>query len=482
MSDPYEYLERISDPSVVKWAIEESDRCVSRLRETSEKIYEKVLFYTTQPIAYYFKRNRAGLFYILRDSSYKVLLQTDRESRILVDSGSLGENAVIQNYYIDPEGRVFAYYYSMRGSDVGELVVIDLERDEEIDRIKGSVYDVIFLRDAEYYYVRFYRSGVCPDGVEAPCTRVFLRRDREDTMVFGRDLPKNYFISLKASSNREKALLKISYGWSRDMIVGGSLTEPDSWRVLYDKGHRAEIIDVVGDNYIVVVYDREGFGRIIFVNRDLREIVGEQDDYLQDAMLVSSRYIVASYLRHASSHIVIYDLNGRIVDQISFREPVSVFRMYSYGEGGFIELRSFTKPYQVLEFSGDTRSRRIIAESNISLDIEIVEGFALSHDSTQIHYFHLKSPRNTKRVVIYGYGGFSIALTPNFMSWIPLLLESGIDVVIANLRGGSEYGEKWHHAGMKENKINVFLDFIAVARLFKERGYKVAGFGRSNGG
>ena len=86
------------------------------------------------------------------------------------------------------------------------------------------------------------------------------------------------------------------------------------------------------------------------------------------------------------------------------------------------------------------------------------------------------------KVLVFGYGGFGIALTPRFFPHVIPFIEKGGTFVMTNLRGGSEYGEKWHHAGMRENKQNVFDDYIACLEKLKSEGYKVTAWGRSNGG
>ncbi len=483
--DPFDEFENINDPKVVNWALSESSKCVSSLEPLSSYVYRKALAYYTIPVLYNVKKNPAGVFYMKRNATYSINLERGSEVLKLIDSQDLGESAVIHNYYVDGGGRLFAYFYTERGSDVGELVVVDLLDLSIVEKVRGSISDVVLLGDGRFYYTMLYREGKCPDGVEPPCERVFLRESERDELVFGSGLPRNYFISLTESADRRKALVSISYGWVKNSLYAGPLEDPSKWVNVLEGDFRSSFIDSVGSRYFIAAYDLRGFGRILSIDEggSVVELVPEQNTALQDAILVGE-HIVASYLLDASSRVRVYDLRGRIVDELSFEEPASVARMYSYGSGGFLEIRYFTKPYQVLEVA-EHENRPVFtkfAEHEDLVYAQVVEGFAESHDGVRVHYFWIRSPKGSKSAVVYGYGGFGIALTPTFSSWIPLLLELGVDVVVANLRGGSEYGEEWHKAGMRDKKTNVFYDYIAVAEKFKSMGYSVAGLGRSNGG
>jgi len=480
--DPFEYLEDIQNPNVVSWALSESRGCVERLKPLSDKIVGLALRYYSIPVLYSFSRNRAGLFFLKRDLAYSVNLSIDGSTRVLVSSRELGEDAVIHSYYIDREGKLFAYFYTLKGSDVGELVVAEVDTLSTVDRIRGSISDVVFLGGGRYYYTKFFREGRCPDGVESPCERVFLRDGGRDEMVFGEGLPRNHFVSLKASTDYSHALVRVSYGWARDTLYAGPLGSSSRWVKVYEGGFRSKLVDLAGGSYLAILYDGEKFGRLVKLGSGTSELVPERGEYLQDAIVVGS-YIVASYVRHASSYLAVFDLEGRPVREVTFDEPASVAWLSSYGSGGFVELRYFTRPYEVIEVSASNGlSFRKVAEHPRVVDAEVVEGFAESYDGTKVHYFWIRRRSASSKVVVYGYGGFSVSLTPVFAPWIPVFIELGYDVVVANLRGGSEYGEKWHEAGMRDKKVNVFYDYIAVASKFKSAGFKVVGLGRSNGG
>jgi prolyl oligopeptidase len=142
---------------------------------------------------------------------------------------------------------------------------------------------------------------------------------------------------------------------------------------------------------------------------------------------------------------------------------------------------SFLIPYRIYCIENDRPT--IVDSKEIRGDFTVEEAWVRSRDSTRIHVFEVgKKGRTRDRVLAYGYGGFAISMTPRYFSFIIPFLEDYGTFVVANLRGGTEYGEEWHREGMREKKQNVFDDFIAVLEYFKKRGSRTIGFGVSNGG
>jgi prolyl oligopeptidase PreP (S9A serine peptidase family) len=190
---------------------------------------------------------------------------------------------------------MLAYYYSIGGKDVGRLNVMDIESGEIIDTMEGSISNVLFLEGGRYYYVRLYRSGKCPDGVSAPCARVFLRDSGKDEMVFGYGVGTSNFITLKSSSDRSKALINVTYGWRSSTLYLGDLMRPNTWVRIYGGDHMYHPIDYIDGCLAVRAYDRGGMGRIICVREDVREVVPESREYMDSAATLGDK--IASIYR-----------------------------------------------------------------------------------------------------------------------------------------------------------------------------------------
>ena len=448
------------------------------------KLYE-------EPFPYAFRITRAGYIYMVRERDYRIRIRyRDGEERDIASSRELGPDAVISWYAARDEGDAIAYYYSLGGKDVGFLNVLDVESGELIDRVEGSVHSVVFLERDRFYYSRLYRSGKCPDGVSAPCDRVFLRVSGGEEMVFGSGVPTSNFILIKSSSDRNHALVTISHGWHRSEIYLGDLLKPESWVRIYGGDFVSNPIDRAGSCLLAVTYDQGGMGRIVCIssNNNVKEIVGEGDEHLSSAAILDD-LILALYTDkdHCYSKIRYYGVGGDLVGSYVPEIPSTMNLYMDRGFGGeiLVEMTSFVQRYRVLRIRREGLGVEVIAESKKLEGVEIGHGWAGSHDGARIHYF-VVSRRGTKPsgIVLYGYGGFGISLTPNYYPWSIPFIEDGGVLVVANLRGGSELGEKWHREGMREKKINVFMDLIAVAEDLRRRfgNIKIAIHGRSNGG
>ncbi len=490
LSDPYLWLEDLGDKRVSEWIYEQDRVARERVRIASERLYPRLLRIYGEPFPHSFRVTDAGYFYMVRERDYRLRIRyRDGVERDIVSSRDLGIDAIIAWYAVRDEGDLVAYYYSLGGRDVGFLNIVDVESGELVDRVEGSVHGIVFLGRDRFYYSRFYRSGGCPDGVSAPCDRVFLRSSGKEEMVFGAGVPTSNFISIKSSSDKASAIVTISYGWHRSTIYSGDLLRPETWERIYGGDFLSHAIDRVGGCVLIVTYDQGGMGRIVCVSsNDIRGVVGEGDEHLGSAAVLDD-LILAVYTdrEYCYNKIHYHSLNGELVGRFVPETPSTINLYMDRGHRGeiLVEITSFIQRYRVLRITKQRLEGEAIAESKRLGDVEVSHGWARSHDGTRIHYF-LVSRKNSKpsRIVLYGYGGFGISLTPNHYPWSIPFIEDGGALAVANLRGGSELGERWHQAGMRERKIEVFLDFIAVAEDLRRRFDKarIAIHGRSNGG
>ncbi len=483
--DPYGWLEELESKKVVKWISKENKRTRKFLKETAEKLRPRIEKYYSLPYLIDAKTTEKGYYLLLRDKDqFKIkLIYRTGEVKELVNSKSLGENIVIKYIFASKSGDRLAYSYSISGSDEGIVDIIDPETLELIDRLKGVIFDLVWIDKDKYYYAKFYRKEKTPDGIEPPTDRIFLRENGKDEMVFGEGVQTSYFISIKPSTNYEKALLTISYGWTRSTIYGGDLANPSSWSKIYGNGDFiASPIDYVDDKYFILSFEDEGYGKIISLNEyGEKKIIVEEINYpLINAVIVNGK-ILSNYLINASSKIKIYNLNGEILSTIDFDEPGTVSCLYSIGSEAIFKYESFSTPYKL--YSMINGGLKVIDSCEIQDNYIVDEAWTKSKDGTRIHMFIFKRKDvEMNKVLIYGYGGFSISLTPKYTPYIMPFIEDGGTYVVTNIRGGSEFGEKWHRMGMREHKQNVFDDFIACIEYFKNRGAKVVAIGRSNGG
>jgi len=296
-------------------------------------------------------------------------------------------------------------------------------------------------------------------------------------------LPTGYLVDLHETVEEGMALLNVHYGWVKSRVYYGPRSDPTRWRLVFDGGDRlAKPLGSSGGVVYVAYYNGGGLGRILAVppGGGPREVVGE-DRYPLEHGVVAPSAVYASYLVDASSRIRVYKLDGWLEAEVKPVEPSNV-KGLAVGGGRVVALvESFTRPPSIYQV--DPRSGfRLLHGFEESLDLRVSEGWTRSSDGTPIHYFVARSGGAPRWAIVYAYGGFGIPLKPLYLGYIKPLLDRGVAFILANLRGGGEYGEEWHRAGMREGRLRVIEDYKSVLREARRMGFKVVGWGTSNGG
>ncbi|MFA4669046.1 prolyl oligopeptidase family serine peptidase [Pyrococcus kukulkanii] len=480
MEDPYLWMENLQDERVLKLIEEENRRFRKFVGELSDKLFPEVWEYFSIPTVGSARITKRGVIVSTREKDRQVIRWLNGE--VIVDSKELEreseDEVLLQGFTTDREGKRLAYSFSIGGADEGTTRIIDLETGEVIEEITPSVWNIVFLEDG-YYFARFYRKEKTPDGINPPAERLFWKDEEGEKMIFGEGLGSGYFMELSKSSDEKYAMLTVTYGWNKAEIYFGPIDKPEEWKKVYSAEVPAEPIDVVNGKLFILTKEGKGLGKIIALkDGQVEEVVPEGQFPLEWAVIIRDK-IVAGRLVHASHRIEVYTLNGKKVREFTFDFPGSVYPLDKDNERVILRYESFTVPYRIYELKDGLR---LIDEKKIEGNFKVEEDFAISKDGTRIHYFIVKGEKDEKKAWVFGYGGFNISLTPRFFPQVIPFIKRGGVFVMANLRGGSEYGEEWHRSGMRENKQNVFDDFIAVLSKLKAEGYKVAAWGRSNGG
>ena len=295
--------------------------------------------------------------------------------------------------------------------------------------------------------------------------------------------------------------------WVRD------LTDPAGELVELTAGFEAQdlVVAEIAEGFLVLTDRGAARGRLVLARRrgpgaawagpsEWEEVLAETADTLTEAHLYGGR-LVCHYLRDARSVIKVHDLTGAPVREVQMPGMVSLVAGLS---GRSVEGRSDSPTilYQVVSFvqSGavwshdlDSGDSRLVSPSAARFDADgyvTEQVFVTSGDGTRVPVFLTRraeqQPDGQARVLLYGYGGFSVPLTPTFSVTFAAWLDRGGVLAVANLRGGGEYGKAWHDAGRLDRKQNVFDDFAACARWLADSGWstpdRIAISGGSNGG
>jgi len=479
-------MEDTGSPRVAEWARKEDMAARASVKKYSGPLYRQLVPFYRRPIMRAVKLTKKGVVLFLSDDrSYKVeLLRPDGERVLIADSTKLGKDAVIQAVQAREDGSAVAVHHSQGGSDEGTVTVMVPETRETIDTLRGFIGSIAWMRDGSYYYSRTYRKGRAPDGVMPPTDRIFLREGEKEELVFGRGLPTNTFVGIGASRDGSKALLDAYYGFERSRPYGGRLDRPDSWVPLYrETDAPVTNVDYAGGRHLLLSFE-SNLGEVLSVSgNSVKRLIRESDWPMVEAALVGDG-LLCHYLVDACSELVTYGMDGKRRRTIRFDTPGSITgepAISALGDEAAVSFSSFALPFRVYRIKGG-RLEPLLSEE-LPGKYTVGEGHVRSADGTRIHYFFTaKKGTSPKKVLLFGYGGFRVSLTPTYNPAYLPLLEDGGALGYANLRGGLEHGEEWHKAGKRENKFNVFADYLAVLAKLRREGREVVGFGRSNGG
>jgi prolyl oligopeptidase len=399
---------------------------------------------------------------------------------------------------------------SEAGSEESTLRVRDVATGADLpDRIPHTRHaTVAWLPDGRsFFYTRYPAAGDVPAGDEKYFCRVYrhtLGDDwTRDPLVFGEGRDKLDVPSVLVSPGGRWLVVRVHMGWQKSEVWVKDLATADApWlavatgvEALYEPSPLDDVLYVMTNDgaprYRLFEVDYAAPARASW-----REILPESEDVLTDVVVVGGRerVIVASYLHEASARIERFTRGGAPVGPIALPVLGSAEVAAAWdGDEVFVDLTSFATPWQVLRFdlaTGATTTWDHVGAGLAPSGLTVSMLYATSRDGTRIPMFVVEkagTPRDGQRpCVIYGYGGFNIAQTPAYSSRTLLTVEHGGVWAVALLRGGGEFGEDWHRAGMLEQKQNVFDDLYACAeelvRAKVTRADRLGVVGGSNGG
>jgi prolyl oligopeptidase len=296
--------------------------------------------------------------------------------------------------------------------------------------------------------------------------------------------------------------INISEGTSGNEILIKDLSKNDKqFRVLF-KGfeNNYSIVDNVGENILATTDKEAAKYRLIEVNpaqpaeANWKTIIPASDDLLEGVSYWGGK-LFASYLKDASTRLYKLNADGTGKTEIQLPGIGTASGIYGKKEDTetFYTFTSFTNPGEIYKYDLTTGKSELFRKTEVNFnaaDFETKQVFYTSKDGTKVPMFIMHKKGlvldGTKPTLLYGYGGFNVSLTPSFSVSRIMFLENGGVYAIASLRGGGEYGEDWHKAGMLEKKQNVFDDFISAAEFLISEKYtsssKLAIHGGSNGG
>ncbi|MEM9191993.1 MAG: prolyl oligopeptidase family serine peptidase [Myxococcota bacterium] len=524
VSDPYRSLEEESEGTTA-WILAQTARSRARLDEwtdpqAAERLDELLSIGTIGQVRIAGER----IFYTKRDGDREqpiLLVRENGESRPLLDPVRYGERAALDWYYPSPSGEHVAFGISQNGDERSTLRVLKVDDGEvledTIERAKWS--NVEWLHDdSAFYYTRYPKPGEDNYDAENEMSyfpRVFFHTigsdPGEDPLVFGGENGTD-FPGASVSADDRWVTVNVFRGWSesdvhlfdRGRAVRRRIGAPNAAQPLRPivtgephlttgRVHDGKLYLTTNDGSPRYRIDRVALSRAGDAGAR-QPLIAERDGAIEDWSFAGDK-IVVHYIEDVQSAIRVFSLDGAEAGEISLPAPGSVEGIQGQAGNDRIAFAfsSYTVPPTLFAKGVNDGELETVDRIEVAMDFDrfrIERVRVPSADGTEIPVT-LVGPRTIERnanqaVLLYGYGGFNISLLPNFTRNALYWIERGGIFAVANLRGGGEFGEAWHQAGMLGNKEHVFEDFEAVIRWMSSSALsnpeRIAITGGSNGG
>lgn len=517
VSDPYQWLEDADSQETKAWSDYQNQLShqyftsiptKEKYRNRLTKLWNYSKYFVPEKVENntFFQKN-AGL----QNQAIVYMQRGDDEPEVIIDPNKFSDDGTVAltNYSISKDGNLIAYATSKSGSDWQEIRVRNIHTKEDSrDLIKWCKFtNIPWTPDGlGFYYSRFPKQeGLAPEE--------------------GSYYNSIYFHKLGTPQEMDELIYQDVI--NKELGHYPSISEDGKYILVYARNgtspkNRFYYRDIDGDGDFIKLIDQEeaqfvfinNLGPIFYFKTDLnaprgkviaidinkpergnwKEIIPQADDVINSIQWINNSFVIV-YLHNAQHQIKVFNSYGFFAYDIDLPVIGSITEIKGNGESTemYLGITSYLFPTSIYRFDFNDRNLHLVSKSDIEFDssqYQTSQVFFKSKDGTRIPMFitHRKDIEidGNNPTLLFGYGGFNISLTPSFDPAILPLLEDGGIYAVANLRGGNEYGEEWHQAGMLDRKQNVFDDFISAAEYLIKNKYtktsKLSIMGRSNGG
>ena len=512
--DPFRWLEDDRSAETAEWVKEQNKVTFDYLaaipfrntiKARMEKLwnYEKVSApFKEGDYTYYYKNNG------LQNQSVMYRKDAKGAEELFLDPNTFSKDATtsLDGVSFSKDGSLVAYSISEAGSDWRKVIFIDAKTKQSIGEPLVDVkFSGLSWKGNEGI---FYSSYEKPKGSELSAKtdqhRLFFHKlgtkQAEDAILFG-DQEKRRYVGGYVSDDNRYLFISAANSTSGNELYLKYLSVPNSPIVAIHKGfeYDVDVLDNIGTTLFIVTNLKAPNKRIVTVDvanpgvENWKDLIPETEQVLNPS--TGAGYIFANYMKDAVSVVKQFDYKGKLIRTIALPGvgTASGFGGKAKDKELYFSFTNYVTPGTTYTFFPDSGKSSVYVKPKVDFVSENYESkqvFFTSKDGTKVPMIitHKKGLQlNGKNpTILYGYGGFNVSLTPSFSIANAVWLEMGGIYAVANMRGGGEYGKKWHDAGTKMQKQNVFDDFIAAGEYLITQKYTSSDFlairGGSNGG
>jgi prolyl oligopeptidase len=521
VEDPYRWLEDDNSEETKAWVKAQNDYTGSYLnkipfREDIKKRLEQIWNYEKKTAPF----KEGNYFYFYKNDGLQnqfVLYRTkdlNAKEEVFIDPNKFSNDGTVSLSQINftKDGSIAAYMISEGGSDWNKIIVMDVETGKQIeDTLTDVKFSGLAWKGRDGFYYSSYdkpKEGSTLSGITDQHKLYYHKLgtpQKNDVLIFGGEKQAYRYISGYLTEDERFLVISCAESTTGNELFIKDLNFPDgkveSKIIQLVKGFDNDhwIVDNIGTKLIVHTNYNAPNNRVVSFDisapekENWKDLIPETENVL--SISKAGGYLFASYMVDVQSKVYQYDFNGKKIREIELPGIGSAEDFNAKKEDAFLYyvFTSFTYPSTLFKYDIAKGTSEMYWKPDIDFnpgDYETKQVFYTSKDGTKIPMFIVYKKglkMNSKNpTYLYAYGGFNISMMPGFSVGRIVWLENGGIYAQPNLRGGGEYGEKWHKAGTKMQKQNVFDDFIAAAEyLFKEK-YTSSDYlaiaGGSNGG
>ena len=519
VADPYRWLEDLDSEETRKWVEAQNklsfgflasipSRATIKDRLTKLWNYEKYGIPSKEGNRYFYTRN-SGL---QNQAVLYTVTSLDAPPQMVLDPNTLSADGTVAlaSSQVSPDGKLLAYGLSASGSDWQEWKVRDVATGKDLsDHLKWvKFFSVSWTRDGKGFFYSRYDE---PKGDSLKAVNYFQKiyyhqlgtPQAEDMLVYERPDQKDWLLGSGVTDDGNYLIITVYQGTdTKSRVYYKDLKAKDAQvvKLLDDFDAAYYFVGNEGTRFWFQTDLQSPRGKVIEIDTsnparaNWKVVVPESKETLQSVSYVNNKFIT-NYLKDAYTQVRIYDTAGKLVNEVAFPDigSASGFSGKATDTETFYSFTGFTTPTTIYRYDMVTGKSTVFRQPKVDFnpaDYETKQVFYASKDGTKVPMFitHKKGLKldGSNPTYLYGYGGFNVSLSPAFSVGNLVGMEMGGVYAQPNLRGGGEYGEDWHQAGMKLKKQNVFDDFIAAAEWLIKNKYtstpKIAIGGGSNGG
>jgi len=507
ITDNYQWLEDKTDEEVIEWTRNQHDETIEYVNQTCEPIdglKEEITAYIDRDIVGPISLKGDRQFFTLKkkgDAQSKLYTRIDGKDIMIFDPEKIdpsGKSSISRKAFTE-KADIAAVGVQNQGAEISTYYIINTKtgkiKGEPIEELRGFTW----AKDGKHAYITVGTQEMIENQIPLRTYwhKIGSKRTKDKFLLAPED-SKNY-ASIYDSRYSDVSFI-LEGDFQSNTIKMRNAGTFDEAVVLFDSDEYLAYPEAIDDklyfftnyeapNYKLMIADKNNPG---FEN--WKELYGEKETVLENYIVTPNNLIIQDK-KDVLSRLSLYDLDGNFIREIELPDVGNVSGINYHRESNtiFVSLTTFTSPTKIYKLDGDTFDWELFYERKIPIDTDNIEAkidFYESKDGTKVPIFILYKKGleldGNNPALLYGYGGFNIGMSPRFVGLSATFINRGGVYAIACLRGGDEYGEKWHEDGMQHKKQNTFDDFIAAAEYLIDQKYtnknKLAIKGGSNGG